>query len=141
MSTYSQQQWQDEYEDQPIRLLITCRRAGYEPWALLREVAAGAGPEERKQAWCPAKFAVAREGPDFLHKTTMHAEYDGHRTGRVAAGLSKMAESGPAAGPRRPSWLDNFLDQCDHHRAPAERPPPSRCAQTRRHGGHPGPCA
>src|SRR5262249_17936858 len=23
MSTYSQQQWQDEYEDQPIRLLIT----------------------------------------------------------------------------------------------------------------------
>ena len=50
MSTYSQQQWQDEYEDQPIRLLITCRRAGDEPWALLQEVAAGAGPEERKQA-------------------------------------------------------------------------------------------
>jgi hypothetical protein len=42
MSTYNQQQWQDEYEDQPIRLLITCRRAGYEPWTLLREVVAGA---------------------------------------------------------------------------------------------------
>ncbi len=50
MSTYSQQQWQEEYEDQPIRLLITCRREGYEPWTLLREVVAGAGPEERKQA-------------------------------------------------------------------------------------------
>ena len=50
MSTYSQQQWQEEYEDQPIRLLITCRRGGYEPWTLLREVMAGAGPEERKQA-------------------------------------------------------------------------------------------
>lgn len=50
MSTYSQEQWQDDYEDQPIRLLITCRRAGYEPWTLLREVVAGAGPEERKQA-------------------------------------------------------------------------------------------
>jgi hypothetical protein len=50
MSTYSQEQWQAEYEDQPIRLLITCRREGYEPWTLLREVVAGAGPEERKQA-------------------------------------------------------------------------------------------
>jgi hypothetical protein len=50
MSTYSQQQWQAEYEDQPIRLLITCRRAGYEPWTLLHEVLAGPGPEERKQA-------------------------------------------------------------------------------------------
>jgi len=50
MSTYSQQQWQEEYEDQPIRLLITCRRGGYEPWTLLQDVVAGAGPEERKQA-------------------------------------------------------------------------------------------
>ena len=41
MSTYSQQQWQEEYEDQPIRLLITCRRTGYEPWTLLREVVTG----------------------------------------------------------------------------------------------------
>jgi hypothetical protein len=50
MSACSQQQWQDEYEDQPIRLLVICRRAGYEPWTVLREVVAGAGPEERKQA-------------------------------------------------------------------------------------------
>jgi hypothetical protein len=47
MPTYSQKQWQEEYEDQPIRLLIACRRAGYEPWSLLREVVARAGPEER----------------------------------------------------------------------------------------------
>jgi hypothetical protein len=50
MSTYSQQQWQEEYENQPIRVLITCRRSGYEPLTLLEEVSAGAGPEERKQA-------------------------------------------------------------------------------------------
>ena len=51
MSTYSQEQWQEDYVDQPIRLLITCHRAGYEPWTLLHEVVAGqAGPEERKQA-------------------------------------------------------------------------------------------
>jgi hypothetical protein len=50
MSTYSQQQWQDDYEDHPVRLLITCRREGYEPWILLHEVATGAGPEEKKQA-------------------------------------------------------------------------------------------
>jgi hypothetical protein len=50
MSTYSQQQWQDDYEDHPIRLLITCRREGYEPWTLLHEVATGAGPEEKRQA-------------------------------------------------------------------------------------------
>jgi hypothetical protein len=41
MSTYTQQQWQEEYEDQPIRLLITCHRTGYEPWTLLREVVSG----------------------------------------------------------------------------------------------------
>ncbi len=28
MLTYTQQQWQDDFEDQPIRLLITCRRDG-----------------------------------------------------------------------------------------------------------------
>jgi hypothetical protein len=50
MSTYSQQQWREDYEDHPVRLLITCRREGYEPWALLREVTAGAGTEEKKQA-------------------------------------------------------------------------------------------
>lgn len=50
MSTYSPQQWQEEYADQPVRLLIICRREGYESWELLREVMTGAGPEERKQA-------------------------------------------------------------------------------------------
>jgi hypothetical protein len=50
MSTYSQQQWQGGYEDHPVRLLITCRRGGYEPWTLLQEVATGAGPEEKRQA-------------------------------------------------------------------------------------------
>lgn len=50
MSAYSQRQWQWDYEDHPIRLLITCRREGYEPWALLREVAVGAGPEQKRQA-------------------------------------------------------------------------------------------
>ncbi len=50
MSTYSQQQWQDEYEDQPIRLLITCRRSGYDPWTLLQEVATSPRPEDREQA-------------------------------------------------------------------------------------------
>lgn len=38
MSTYSQQQRQEEYQDHPIRLRITCRRKDYEPWILLREV-------------------------------------------------------------------------------------------------------
>lgn len=50
MSTYSQPQWQGGYEGHPIRLLITCRREGYEPWPLLQEVATGPGPEEKKQA-------------------------------------------------------------------------------------------
>ena len=50
MSTYSQQQWQGDYEDHPVRLLITCRREGYEPWTLLQEVTTGPGPEEKKQA-------------------------------------------------------------------------------------------
>jgi hypothetical protein len=50
MTGYTQQQWQEEYEDHPVRLLITCRREGYEPWTLLQEVTTGAGPEEMKQA-------------------------------------------------------------------------------------------
>ena len=50
MTGYTQQQWQGDYEDHPVRLLITCRREGYEPWTLLQEVATGAGPEEKKQA-------------------------------------------------------------------------------------------
>jgi hypothetical protein len=50
MTSYTQQQWQGDYEGHPVRLLITCRREGYEPWTLLQEVPTGAGPEEKKQA-------------------------------------------------------------------------------------------
>jgi hypothetical protein len=51
MSSITQERWQGEYADQPIRLLVTCRREGYEPWALLHEVVAGqVEPEERRQA-------------------------------------------------------------------------------------------
>lgn len=50
MSTYSQQQWQEEYQDHPIRLRITCQRKDYESWILLQEVTTEAGPEEKKQA-------------------------------------------------------------------------------------------
>jgi hypothetical protein len=50
MTTYSQQQWQDEYQDQPIRLLITSRRSGYEPWTQLREAVTEPGPQDREQA-------------------------------------------------------------------------------------------
>lgn len=50
MTTYSQQQWQEEYQDHPIRLRITCQRKGYESWILLQEVTTEAGPDEKKQA-------------------------------------------------------------------------------------------
>jgi hypothetical protein len=34
----SQDDWQRQYVSQPMRLLITCYRDGYEPWSLLHEV-------------------------------------------------------------------------------------------------------
>ena len=34
MSPTSQDNWRKQYTDQPVRLLITCRRAGHEPWAV-----------------------------------------------------------------------------------------------------------
>jgi hypothetical protein len=74
MSTYSQQQWQEEYEDQPIRLLITCRREGYEPWTLLPEVVAGPWPEERKQV---------------SEIKTRHWKYDGAQAGVLPKEASK----------------------------------------------------
>ncbi len=47
----SGRQWQGNFEGQPIRLLITARRDGYEPWTLLKDVFEGrADAEERKQA-------------------------------------------------------------------------------------------
>jgi hypothetical protein len=38
MTTVNQEQWQEEFVGKPIRLLITCRCEGYDPWHLLREV-------------------------------------------------------------------------------------------------------
>jgi hypothetical protein len=51
MALLSQERWQKDHAEQPIRFLIICRREGYAPWTLLRNVVAGhAGPEEGKQA-------------------------------------------------------------------------------------------
>lgn len=51
MSAMSQERWRRDYAGQPVRLLLTCRREGYEPWTLLYEVVAGqAGALERQQA-------------------------------------------------------------------------------------------
>jgi hypothetical protein len=52
MSSRSQGYWNGQYADQPVRLLITCRREGHEPWAVLCEVKAqqAGGPFERASA-------------------------------------------------------------------------------------------
>jgi hypothetical protein len=38
MSPSSQNYWNQQHADRPVRLLITCRREGHEPWDVLREV-------------------------------------------------------------------------------------------------------
>lgn len=38
MTGTSQKNWQRQYRDHPIRLLITCRRQGYEPWLVQCDV-------------------------------------------------------------------------------------------------------
>jgi hypothetical protein len=38
MTGTSQDDWRRQTEDQPIRLLITCRREGYEPWLVPYEI-------------------------------------------------------------------------------------------------------
>jgi len=38
MSSFSQANWKMQHEDQPLRLLITCRQAGHDPWIIPREV-------------------------------------------------------------------------------------------------------
>jgi len=38
MTGTSQDSWQKQYRDHPVRLLITCRRKGYEPWFVQRDV-------------------------------------------------------------------------------------------------------
>jgi hypothetical protein len=35
---WARQRWQQEYENQPVRLRIRCTRAGYAPWYLLMDV-------------------------------------------------------------------------------------------------------
>ena len=45
MTGTSEEDWRRQTEDQPIRLRITCRREGYEPWILPYEVTVDAeGP-------------------------------------------------------------------------------------------------
>ena len=38
MTGTSQDDWRKQYRDHPVRLLITCRREGYEPWFVQRDV-------------------------------------------------------------------------------------------------------
>jgi hypothetical protein len=38
MSSTNQEKWQKQYADEPLRLLITCHREGYAPWAIPYEV-------------------------------------------------------------------------------------------------------
>lgn len=40
MTGASPEQWQRQFRDKPVRLLLTCRREGYEPWTVLKEVQA-----------------------------------------------------------------------------------------------------
>jgi hypothetical protein len=53
-SATTQESWRRRYADQPLRLLITCRRDGYEPWTLPYEV----GTERRR----PPKIRILGEG-------------------------------------------------------------------------------
>lgn len=47
MSSTSRDEWRKRYAGQPVRLLITCRRDGYEPWIVLCEVRAEPVPRAR----------------------------------------------------------------------------------------------
>jgi hypothetical protein len=38
MAAHNKERWQDENRGKPVRLLITCRRDGYDPWLILQEV-------------------------------------------------------------------------------------------------------
>lgn len=43
------QRWRAQYDDAPVRLQVTCRRDGYEPWTVLCEVGVEADPAN--QVW------------------------------------------------------------------------------------------
>jgi hypothetical protein len=122
MSTYSQQQWQDDYEDHPARLLITCRREGYEPWPLLYEVATGAGPEEKKQA---SEIKVQSR------------TFDGGQAGVLTGGHSKpvhmLVVTNASPRPHRRSCGRGPLPSARHARTGG-----LRLARHRSHG-HPAP--
>jgi hypothetical protein len=38
MTATSQEQWREQYEHTPIRLLLACRRTGYQPWVEFYEI-------------------------------------------------------------------------------------------------------
>ena len=52
LPSYGGGRWRKDYADEPIRLLITCRRKGDEPWMLQKDVDTKEEirPEQRKQA-------------------------------------------------------------------------------------------
>jgi hypothetical protein len=40
MTGTSPEDWRRQHRGKPVRVLLTCRRAGYEPWTVLHEVQA-----------------------------------------------------------------------------------------------------
>lgn len=46
MTSYTEEQWQGDYHGKPVRLLITCRRDGHDPWLILHEVQIAPLPSE-----------------------------------------------------------------------------------------------
>ncbi|MCM4078244.1 hypothetical protein [Paractinoplanes hotanensis] len=54
--------WAKEYEGQPIRLLLRCRKAGFEPWTVPVEVFPEAAPKEILPRQLPAPQLEADAG-------------------------------------------------------------------------------
>jgi hypothetical protein len=40
MTGMAPEEWQRQHRHKPVRLLLTCRREGYEPWTVLYEILA-----------------------------------------------------------------------------------------------------
>ena len=84
--------WKNQYEYKPVRLELTCRRKGHEPWILRQEVP---GPEN--PAWEPSEYLFD------LNKTAIYAATRGmplllvtHATflvAFIAAWLTKQPDS------------------------------------------------
>jgi len=47
MTGTTRDQWRKQYRNHPVRLLITCRREGYEPWFVQRDVVVQYAPVAR----------------------------------------------------------------------------------------------